>query len=564
MKKNIKTAGAKVPGLFVAVFILLNLYSCKPRLDALNPNAGPPGTLVKVDGDVFLASVKWDKGTGTETTLPSSFLGGTFFTVPMGASVGSHPVGLYGGNAYSDNTIPFNVTNGVMRPAPRIDDITCSGFAIDANNKASFALFVHAANADAGAKILINGVEKTTYFWRGLGNQANMESTMPATLGYPIFHYGTLVCVIENTDNISAGSAINNITIKNLDGVASINSINYAVAANMDVLDSDDDGLPDTWERNGVDVNGDGTIDIDLPALGADPMHKDLFVEVDWMAGLAPDPGLWAAVENTFSNAPVLNSDGTSGIVVHLDHGQAGAGGGGGTVIAFSNATRYDNLSPFPSGSAQTCTNFYTLKNANFNANRLRVYRYCIFVNDNGSQLGSSGQAEAIWGNDFFVSLGSGWGADGLRLDFQTGTFLHELGHTLNLFHGGNENVNSKDNYNSIMQYGNGWITIGGRNETASPSQFGGVDNDCNINDVDNIYTYSQGMRRDLNESSLNETAGICDNIARDFNGNGNATETSVSVNLDTNSSLTTIHDFADWGNIELNFTKTGSNWGSN
>lgn len=550
--------------VFAMILTVSSLGSCKPRLDSLDPTLGPPGTLVKVNGNVFLSSIRWDAGTGTEASLPTGFLGATFFTVPMGASTGNHPVRLFGDGNYSDNTIQFNVTTGTMRPAPRIDDITCSGFTINAGNKASFALFVHAANVDVGAKIFLNGVEKTTYFWRGLGNQTNMQATQPATFGYPIFHYATLVCVIAEADNILAGSAMNNITVKNLDAVSSTNSMNYAVAANMDVLDSDDDGLPDNWEKNGADVNGDGTIDVDLPALGANPLHKDLFVEVDWMTGLEPDAGIWAAIENTFSNAPILNSDGSSGIVVHIDHGQAGAGGGGGSVIAFTDATRYDNLSPFPAGSAQTCSNFYTLKSANFNANRLRIYRYCIFANDNGGSLGSSGQAESIWGNDFFVSLGSAWGTEGLRLDFQTGTFLHELGHTLNLLHGGNENANSKDNYNSIMQYGNNWVVIGGNNEKPSPSQFGGVDNDCNINDVDNIYTYSQGMRRQLNESSLDETQGICDNVARDFNGNGNATQTSVSVNLDTNASLTIIRDFADWANIQLNFTKTGSNWGSN
>ncbi|MBO9704447.1 MAG: hypothetical protein J7474_02875, partial [Arthrobacter sp.] len=52
--------------------------------------------------------------------------------------------------------------------------------------------------------------------------------------------------------------------------------------------DSDGDGLPDAWETNGVDTNGDGVIDLDLPALGADPHRADLFVELDYMPGLLP------------------------------------------------------------------------------------------------------------------------------------------------------------------------------------------------------------------------------------------------------------------------------------
>lgn len=546
-------------GRMLPLILLFLLASCKPKLVALTPSSGPPGTLVKVDGSTFLASLKWDAGSASETTLPSGFLGSTFFTVPLTSSIGNHAVRLSQGSTLSDNTLQFNVTGGMVRPAPRIDDVTCNFFTISGSN-ATFFLMVHCANVDAGAKIFINGTQQETYFWRGLGNSANMQAANPSTLGYPIFHYGTLVCSVT----APTGSSLSNITVRNLDGTNSFNSANYTVAANINTLDSDDDGLPDVWEKNGVDVNNDGTIDVDLPALGADPLHKDLFVEVDWMTGLAPNNAIWASIESTFANAPILNSDGTSGIVVHIDHGQAGAGGGGGTVIAFTDATRYDGINPYPSGSAQTCSNFYTLKRSNFNANRLNIYRYCIFVNDNGHSFGSSGQAEDIWSNDFFVSMGSGWGTDGQRVNFQVGTFLHELGHTLNLFHGGNENVNSKDNYNSLMQYGNGWVVIGGLNETASPSQFGGVDNDCNINDVDNVYTYSQGMRRDLNESSLNETLGICDNIGRDFNGNGSATQTSVSANLDSNPALTVIRDFADWANIEINFRKTGSKWGSN
>ena len=49
--------------------------------------------------------------------------------------------------------------------------------------------------------------------------------------------------------------------------------------------DSDGDGLSDSWEIHGVDVDGDGAVDLDLPAMGSDPDHKDVFVEIDAMAG---------------------------------------------------------------------------------------------------------------------------------------------------------------------------------------------------------------------------------------------------------------------------------------
>ena len=47
--------------------------------------------------------------------------------------------------------------------------------------------------------------------------------------------------------------------------------------------DSDGDGLPDEWETNGVDTDGDGVIDLHLEQMGADPNVPDVFVELDWM-----------------------------------------------------------------------------------------------------------------------------------------------------------------------------------------------------------------------------------------------------------------------------------------
>ncbi len=537
------------------IFLILMASACarQPILTNLDPTSGPPGTAVQVQGSNLLwASVRWDANTPAEKNLPSSFLSASFFTVPLAAVTGNHLVRLYGDGKYSVNSVNFNATTGTIRPNPRLDDITVNDFQIS-QNQASMILMASGANIDVGSQILVNGVAQGTSFSRLLRN-TNMQATNPATLGYPIFHYATVWCVLSNQ---TPGSNIN-VSVKNLDGAVS-NTLAYRISANMNELDSDGDGLPDIWEKNGYDANNDGIIDVPLPSLGANPMRKDLFVEVDWMNAAAPNAAIWTAIEDAFANAPVLNPDGSQGITIHIDRGQAGAGGGGGTIIPYSDFIRYDNSAPT---KGKTYANFYTLKTNNFNANRLNIYRYCIFAWDNGYSSGASGQAEEIWANDFIVSLGS-WGTDGSRADFQTGTFIHELGHTLNLRHGGFEDTNSKDNYNSIMQYGNNWIIWNSQNNKFSPSQFGGIDTDCNLLDVDAVYTYSQGMRADLNEANLNENIGVCDNVARDWNGNG-IMQPSVSVNLDTNSAQTIIRDYADWANIKLNFRATGSNWGNN
>ncbi len=525
--------------LAVCALAMTGMGCQPPVLTGLDPASGPAGTVVEVQGTgLSLASVIWDAGSGSEQTLDSSFLSARFFTVPLGASTGNHPVALEGNGARSA-ALNFNVTGGVARPEPRLDDVTVSLFSIGGGS-ASMILMAHCANVDVGGEILVDGSAISTAFSRVLRNNS-MNASTASTLGYPIFHYGTVWGVI---DGQTPGSTID-VQVRNQDGMTS-NTLQYEIAANMDALDSDGDGLPDVWEEEGYDHDGDGTVDVDLPALGADPMRKDLFVEVDWMSATSPNGGIWTNIEDTFANAPILNSDGSAGIVAHIDRG-AGSGGGGGDVIGFADGLRYDNATP---NSSKTYANMYTLRSNNMDAARVPVYRYCVFGWDNGHWPGSSGQAEDIHASMFFVSLAS-WGADGQREDFQTGTFIHELGHTLNLRHGGDVNDNRKDNFNSLMQYGDGWITWMGLDNVYGPSQMGGIDVDCDPFDVDGVYTYSQGQRAQLDESNLNENAGVCDNVAIDWNNSGTI-QSSVSQNLDSVGTLTTIEDHADWANILL------------
>ncbi len=51
-------------------------------------------------------------------------------------------------------------------------------------------------------------------------------------------------------------------------------------------FDTDEDGLLDHWEAEtgGVDVDGDGAVELNLFAMGARSGQKDLFLEIDWLA----------------------------------------------------------------------------------------------------------------------------------------------------------------------------------------------------------------------------------------------------------------------------------------
>ena len=218
--------------------------------------------------------------------------------------------------------------------------------------------------------------------------------------------------------------------------------------------DNDEDGLPDSWETQGwgLDVNSDGIIDLDLYALGARPDHKDIFVEVDAMTGMAPQPGTLNPVVASFDSVPntfLGNPDGGNGIHLHY-------------LLDETNLPQY----PWPTNWWQS---FDSLKQRHFGtrldsaspnarfileAKRL-VYRYCIFAYTHGT-LTSSGIAEnpgGLGGNDFMVTLGEGFSVPGGTEDDKAGTFMHELGHTLGLRHGGTDDILYKPNYISIMNY---------------------------------------------------------------------------------------------------------------
>jgi len=249
-------------------------------------------------------------------------------------------------------------------------------------------------------------------------------------------------------------------------------------------VDTDGDGLPDIWETNGYDADGDGEIDIDLPGMGANPRHKDIFIEIDWMQdenhNHRPSTLVLNRVIDTFARAPVGNPDGTQGVTIHLDVG----GLGGGNALMHQN-----DLGGTSWFGAYNWDAFDAIKRDNFARARQRIFHYMIFAHNLGGLGGTSGISRGIPASDFIVSLGSwtnGVGSD----DEQTGTFIHELGHNLGLRHGGNDDVNFKPNYLSVMNYS--FQTVG----VYRDGRFGHFD-------------YSRSLIPTLDENSLDENTGL-------------------------------------------------------
>lgn len=96
-------------------------------------------------------------------------------------------------------------------------------------------------------------------------------------------------------------------------------------------LDSDEDGLLDHWEINGLDVDQDGVIDLNLAALGADPNHRELFIEIDWLNDRndalnpfhthEPEAMMIQALVAMLASAPALPNGIPAGITPHIDAG---------------------------------------------------------------------------------------------------------------------------------------------------------------------------------------------------------------------------------------------------
>lgn len=341
-------------------------------------------------------------------------------------------------------------------------------------------------------------------------------------------------------------------------------------------LDSDGDGLWDDWEQFGIDTTGDGVIDLDLPALGADPQHKDLFLEIDYMdcavaggdcaAGDThshePKAAAITAFIQAFADAPVANPDGINGIDVHVDVDDA---------IAHQNVLNMGlcfaggpGIGDFDAVKADAST-FGTTNPRRF------AYRYGIFNHQLAAGNTTSGCGE-LPGNDFLVSLG-GWNAgladqdgDGLAdadvgtVQQQGGTLMHEFGHNLGLFHGGDENENRKPNYLSAMSYS---------------FQFGIPPTDPDGGGpLTGRIDYSSQDLPDLDENDLDEPDGVGDGTDNtlyfcpaftsgpamgpiDWNCDGDTVDTGIAVNLN-GGAFSVLTGFDDWDNLRYDFQGTG------
>lgn len=230
----------------------------------------------------------------------------------------------------------------------------------------------------------------------------------------------------------------------------------YSCSDVADPRDTDGDGIPDGWELLG---RGDVTPQQPLPQWGANPRHKDLFVEVDFDQQVPGQADFLMTAEEArkFSdiygdrwNAPTAaqlaahaatlhNPDKRAGISTHLDIGREPESAADFTV--YGNWGGHDLVPAVADGSGgwrgQTLGEAWP---THLTPARVQAFRYSLPF------LGGGGQSPENY-IGWAAALGDG------------AVEAHESGHGNGLGHSGPTNItfpvdpNCKPNYLSLMNY---------------------------------------------------------------------------------------------------------------
>ena len=305
------------------------------------------------------------------------------------------------------------------------------------------------------------------------------------------------------------------------------------------LADTDGDGMNDGDEMLGT------TGGLEPAGHGRQPAHKDLLLEFDWFddsrrAAAAHSHRPTAAVHARRSTTPspprrCPTPTARPACILIADYGQGGPFTGGNLIAdadgvcstarlrraEFTRPTRPPTSPPIRSG----------------------YFHYVLMPHRYELTSSSSGQAE-LPGDDMIVSLQC---SDIHRTTWRN-TIMHELGHNLDLHHGGfGDDTNYKPNYNSVMNY---------------RYQFPGVDTNCTP-PGDGVLDYSRGTAASTwTRTRCDEVDGICGaaaGVSWDWNYSGSIDALPYPRDLNSDVALSVLTDSDDWAAIILDFAPSGA-----
>ena len=223
--------------------------------------------------------------------------------------------------------------------------------------------------------------------------------------------------------------------------------------------DDDKDFICDKWENQddgfivSYPTQSDYKLPCDFPDYSNDSLgtkvcpsldKKDIYIEIDYMAGHYPNVESLEKVVEAFQNAP------GNPINLHITIDEK---------LPHINQLDFHDpmLDGFHEIKAQHFGTISERGDPNWDNNEIakaQVFYYYLWAHDQTFvNVGSSGISEES-GNDGAVTLGSFDGMVG-STDQQAGSFMHELGHNLGIDHGGSvdDQDNCKPNLLSVMTY---------------------------------------------------------------------------------------------------------------
>lgn len=320
--------------------------------------------------------------------------------------------------------------------------------------------------------------------------------------------------------------------------------------------DSDGDGLCDEVEAlyhtdpHNVDTDGDGfndrvelfgADDFDPHYYGASPLHKDVYVYVDYYQ--QPIQAALDSVVQSFAAAPLDNPDGQTGINLH---------------IALGRQIDPADQNPMLRTSNGQWSDVDAIRSKYFPKRWQRWAHYALFA-DRQDQSNRSGWTHFVASQDFIITLGGFNPKFGTQLQ-QANAFMHELGHSLGLQHGGNEGNNYKPNYLSVMNYA---YNLGGlyRDGVDGVLDYSRVPVDAMTEAA--IYENNglPGDKNVLQRYKVKTKSGVVMGTAAgptDFNANSTFDAARISVDFDGDGKYMPVNAaWADW--LNLTYTAIGS-----